>query len=161
MAVNLKLSVKITHIFSHILIYIQNDAMLHSLSGNCSICYHHSLSGAQTTISTASGICHTFIAICRYRAVGGVRNPQHTETSFNSSMIVADSNNGVTNTRCCRYSYLLSWWWVVVPPKICTAVSRENKLCNIASFWICIRILLRCTDSWTLTFWHRSFVFKF
>jgi len=31
MAVNLKLSVKITHIFSRILIYIQKDATLHSL----------------------------------------------------------------------------------------------------------------------------------
>ena len=46
--------------------------MLHSLfiSGNCSICfrwYHHPVSGAQTTVSTASGICHTVTAICRYR----------------------------------------------------------------------------------------------
>ena len=32
------------------------------LSGNCSTCfgwYHHPSSGAQTTVSTASGICHT------------------------------------------------------------------------------------------------------
>ena len=36
------------------------------LSGNCSTCfgrYHHPSSGAQTTVSTASGICHTVIAI--------------------------------------------------------------------------------------------------
>jgi len=40
------------------------------LSGNCSTCfrwYHHPSSGAQTTVSTLSGICHTVIAICRYR----------------------------------------------------------------------------------------------
>jgi hypothetical protein len=40
------------------------------LSGNCStVCgwYHHPSSGAQTTVSTASGICHTVIVICRYR----------------------------------------------------------------------------------------------
>jgi len=40
------------------------------LSGNCSTCfgwYHHPSSGPQTTVSTASGICHTVIAICRYR----------------------------------------------------------------------------------------------
>ena len=40
------------------------------LSGNCSACfrlYFHSLSGAQTTVSTASGICHTVTATCRYR----------------------------------------------------------------------------------------------
>ena len=39
------------------------------LSGNCSTCfgwYHHP-SGAQTTVSTASGICHAVTAICRYR----------------------------------------------------------------------------------------------
>jgi hypothetical protein len=32
------------------------------LSGNCSTCfgwYHHQSSGAQTTVPTASGICHT------------------------------------------------------------------------------------------------------
>jgi len=40
------------------------------LSGNCSKCfglYHHQSSGGQTTVSTASGICHTVTAICRYR----------------------------------------------------------------------------------------------
>ena len=39
------------------------------LSGNCSTCfgwYHHPSSGAQTTVSTASGICHTVTATCRY-----------------------------------------------------------------------------------------------
>jgi len=41
-------------------------------------------------------------------AVGGVRHPQHTQISSNSSTIAADSNNGVTNTRCCRYSCLRS-----------------------------------------------------
>jgi hypothetical protein len=53
-------------------LYIQQDATLHSLfiSGNCSICfgwYFHPSSGAHTTVSTASGICHTVTAICRYR----------------------------------------------------------------------------------------------
>jgi hypothetical protein len=52
--------------------YIQPDTTLHSLfiSGNCSTCfgwYIHPSSGAHTTVSTASGICHTFTAICRYR----------------------------------------------------------------------------------------------
>jgi hypothetical protein len=35
----------------------------------------------------------------------------------------AGSSNAVTNTRCCRYSCLHSWWWVVVPPDTCSAVS--------------------------------------
>ena len=52
--------------------YIQQDATLHSLfiSGNCSTCfgwYFHPSSGAHTTVSTASGICHTVAAICPYR----------------------------------------------------------------------------------------------
>ena len=38
----------------------------------------------------------------------GVRYPQHTQTSSNSSTIAAGSNNGVTNTRSCRYSCLRS-----------------------------------------------------
>jgi hypothetical protein len=38
-----------------------------------------------------------------------VRHPQHTQTGSNSSTIAADSSNGVTNTRCCRYSYMRSW----------------------------------------------------
>jgi hypothetical protein len=40
------------------------------LSRNCSTCfgwYHNPSSGAQTTVSTASGICYTVIAICRCR----------------------------------------------------------------------------------------------
>src|SRR5215470_14454853 len=41
-------------------------------------------------------------------AVGGVRHPQHTQTGSNSSTIAADSSNGITNTRCCRYSCMRS-----------------------------------------------------
>src|SRR5215475_4651764 len=57
-------------------IYIQKDATLHSLfiSGNCSTClgwYFHTSSGAHTTASTASDICHTVTAICRYRGRAG------------------------------------------------------------------------------------------
>jgi len=37
-------------------------------------------------------------------SVGCVRHPQHTQTGSNSSTIGEDSSNGVTNTRCCRYS---------------------------------------------------------
>jgi hypothetical protein len=56
----------------YIPIYIQQDAKLHSLfiPGNCSTCfgwYFHPSSGAPTTVSTASGSCHTVTAICRDR----------------------------------------------------------------------------------------------
>jgi hypothetical protein len=37
-----------------------------------------------------------------------VRHPQHTQTSSNSSTIAAGSSNGVTITRCCRYSCMRS-----------------------------------------------------
>jgi len=111
-----------------IVIYIQQDAMLHSLfiSGNCSTCfgwYPHPSSGAQTTVPTASGICHTVTAICCY--CGRVGTAQHTQTSSNSSTIAADSSNGVTDTRCCRYGCLRSWWWVGVPPETCRAIFRK------------------------------------
>jgi len=52
----------IVRIFYYI---IQQDAMLHSLSGNCSKrfgWYHHPSSGAQTAVSTAPGIFHTVTA---------------------------------------------------------------------------------------------------
>jgi len=76
----------------YIPIYTQQDAALHSLfiSGNCSTCfgwYLHPSSGAHATVSTAFGICHTVTATCR---------------------IAAGSSNGVTNTRCCRYSCMRS-----------------------------------------------------
>ena len=55
----------------YITIYIQQDATLHSLfmSGNCSTCfgwYLHPSSGTHTTVFTASGICQTVTATCRY-----------------------------------------------------------------------------------------------
>ena len=56
--------------YRFILIDILQDATLHSslISGNCSTCfgwYLHPSSGAHTTVSTASGICHTVTATCR------------------------------------------------------------------------------------------------
>ena len=46
------------------------------------------------------------------------------------------------NTRWCRYSCMRSWWWVELPPETCRAVSRQNKLRNVASCWIHIRICI-------------------
>jgi hypothetical protein len=52
-------------------IYMQQDANVTQfiISGNCSTylgLYLHPSSGAHTTVSTASGICRTVTAICRY-----------------------------------------------------------------------------------------------
>jgi hypothetical protein len=100
----------------NILMYIQQDATLHSLfyletalhvSGGTTTHYQK----RKQTVSTASGICHTVTATCRYRGRVG--------TGL-SVLWVAYA----TNTRCCRYSCLSSWFWVVVPPETCRAVSR-------------------------------------
>jgi hypothetical protein len=108
----------------YILIYIQQDAMLHSLfiSGNCSSCfgwYHHPSSGAHTTVSTASGTCQTVIATCRYR--GGVG------TGLSVLWVVYTLPTA-------------SWWWVEIPPETCRAVPEINELCNVASCWKYIRL---------------------
>jgi hypothetical protein len=91
----------------YIPIYIQQDATLHSLviSGNRSTCfgwYFHPSSGAHTTVSTASGICHIVTAIRHYCGRVGTDLSVYTQTGSNSSMIMADSSNGVKYTRCCR-----------------------------------------------------------
>jgi len=60
------------------------------LYGNRSTCfgwYYHPSSGAQTTVSTAFGICRSVTATCR---------------------LAAGNSNRMTNTRCCRYSCLRS-----------------------------------------------------
>jgi hypothetical protein len=73
---------------------MQQDAALHSLfyletalhvSGGTTT--HHQ--ERKTTLFTASGICHTVTATCRYWnwfvcVVGDVRHPQHTQTSSSS-----------------------------------------------------------------------------
>jgi hypothetical protein len=51
-------------------------------------------------------------------------HPQHTQTGSNSSTIAAESSNGATNTRCCRYSCMRSWWWVEVSLETCRVVSK-------------------------------------
>ena len=88
-------------------------------------------------------------------AVFGVRHPQHNQTGSNSSTIAADSSNGVTNTRCCRYSCMRSWWWVEVDTVVCAPddgwkyhpkhveqFPDINKLRDIASCWVYIGMLL-------------------
>jgi hypothetical protein len=57
--------------------------------------YNHPSSGAQTTIYSIWYLSYRYWYL----------------------PLAADSSNGVTNTRCCRYSCLRFWWWVVVPPK--------------------------------------------
>jgi hypothetical protein len=85
----------------YIPIYIQQDAKLHSLfiSENCSTCfgwYFHPSSVANTTVSTASGICHTVTAICRYRGRDGtglrVLHPQHSVVLAGKWLLLTAAN---------------------------------------------------------------------
>jgi hypothetical protein len=67
-------------------IYIQQDATLHSLfyletALHISGRYLHPSSEAQTTVSTASGICHTVTATCRYSRQDGVQQ-QHVQQPY-------------------------------------------------------------------------------
>ena len=118
------------NILIHLYVYIQQDATLHSLfdletalhaSGGIT----HVIRSANNCIYSIWYLSHRYCYLplswkiwnCFEWAMGGARHPQHTQTSSNSSTIVAGSSNGVTNTRCCIYSCLRSWWWVWYHPK--------------------------------------------
>ena len=77
-------------------VYLYLETALH-VSGGA----FHPSSGAHTTVSTASGICHTVTAICRYRGRAGI----HLQYFH-------DSSKGMTSTRCCRYICLRSLCWM-------------------------------------------------
>ena len=72
-------------------------------------------------------------------AVGDVSHPQSTQTGSNSSTIAADISNGVANTTCCRCALDDGW---KCHPKHVEQFPNTNKLCNSASCWIYIGILL-------------------
>ena len=44
--------------------------------------------------------------------------------TLHSLFISGNCSNGVTNIRCCRYSFMRSWPWVEVLPETCRAVFR-------------------------------------
>ena len=111
------------HIYIYIYIYIQQDATLHSLFYFIwKLLYMFRVVPSPIIRSTNKCIYSIWYLSHRYCylplswkswnrfecAVGGVRHPQHTQTSSNSSTIATDSSNGVTNTRCCRYTCLCS-----------------------------------------------------
>jgi hypothetical protein len=130
----------------YISVNIQQEATLHNLfiSGNCSTCFgwhFHPSSGANKTVSTPSGICHTVTAICRYRGRVGtglsvlwVAYTTHsTQTGSNSVWQIPDA---VDTVLCppddgCKYH-----------PKHVEQFPDINKLWNVASCWKYIGILL-------------------
>jgi hypothetical protein len=124
------------------------------MSGNCSTCfgwYFHPSSGTHTTVSTASGTCHTVTAICRYRGRVG--------TGL-SVLWVAYANHSTLKpvSALPRKRQIAVTVWqipdavdrVVCAPDDGWKYHRKhveqfpdvNKLCNVTSCWIYIGILL-------------------
>jgi len=99
----------------NVLIYIKLDATLHSLFYLETVLH---VSVGTPIIRSANNCIYSIWDLshrCCYLplswfecAVGVVRHTQHTQISSNNSTIAANNNNGVTNTRCCRYSCLRS-----------------------------------------------------
>ena len=105
-------------------IIIQKDPMLHSLL--CLETALHVLGGTTTHHQECIQLYLQHLVFVRLLLL--------------PAAIVPGGSNHLTNTRSHRYSCMCSWWWVEVPPETCRAVSRYNKLCNIASCWIYIRM---------------------
>jgi hypothetical protein len=84
-------------------IYIQQDATLHSfiISGNCSTCF-------EWYFHPSSNNCIYSIWYMSHRYCYLPLQRQIEITLLLPAAIAADSSNGVTNTRCCRYSCLRS-----------------------------------------------------
>jgi len=140
----------------YIPIYIQQDATLDSLfiSGNCSTCfgwYFHPSSGAHTTVSTASCICHTVTAICRYRgrvwtglsvlwvayATHSTLKPVPTFPRQRQIAVTVRQIPDAVDTVVCAPDD--GWKY---NPKHVEQFPDINKLCNDASGWPYIGILL-------------------
>ena len=62
---------------------------------------------------------------------GGIstHHQEHTQLYLQHLVLVKPlllRSNGLTSTRCCRYSCVCSWWWVEIPPETCRAVFRSK-----------------------------------
>jgi hypothetical protein len=137
---------KVRRSFDDIPIYAQQDATLHSLSGNCSTCfgwYLHQSSGAHTTVSTASGICHTVTATCRGRGRVG--------TQF---QLFHDSHDSHHQERIQLYlQHLVFVAPLLLPAEVVEALERSSNSFAIATIAI-IRSAYNCIYSiWYLS--HR------
>jgi len=92
---------------NNILIYIQQDATLHSLFY------------LKTTLLVSAGT----ITHHQERKQLYLQHLIFVRPLLLPASIAAGSSSGVTNTRCCRYSCLRFWWWVMILPETCRAVS--------------------------------------
>jgi hypothetical protein len=85
----------------NILIYIQQDATLHSLF----------------YLETALHVSGGTPSHHQERKQLYLQHLVFVRPLLKPAAIAEGSNNGVTNTRCCRYSCLCTWWWVGYHPK--------------------------------------------
>ena len=95
-------------------IIVQQDATIYSLLYFCKLIYMFRVVPPSIIRSTYN---------CNYSIV------EEMERSSNSSTIAEGSRHGLTNARCCNYSYMCSWWWVEVPHETCRAVYRNIINC--------------------------------
>ena len=65
-----------------------------------------------------------------------------------SSTTVAGTIKGLTKYPMLYIQFMSSWWWAEKAPETCRAFHR-NILCNVGSFWLYLKIRLRCKDPWT------------
>ena len=112
------------------------------LSRNCCTYfgwYLHTSSRAQTTVSTASGIYRNVIATCRFRGrvTTGLSVLWVAYATHSTLKQIPDAVDTDVCTPDDGWKYHL---------KHVEQFPNTNKLCNVASCWIYIRILLRYTD---------------
>jgi hypothetical protein len=117
-----------------IYVYIQQVATLHSLfiSGNCSTCfgwYFHPSSEAHTNVSTASGICHTVTALCRYRGrVGTSLNVLWVAYATHSTFKLVPMRMRNVSDTTCKENNKTPVHSVICFPKIVTHMGKQGKV---------------------------------
>jgi hypothetical protein len=89
------------------------------------------------TVNTASGIFQTFTAACRYRERVGT--------------IAAGNSKGLTSTLCCTYSFWAPDDGRRNRLKHVEHFTEINKLCSVASCWLCLEIYLGLCFWWNLS----------
>jgi hypothetical protein len=104
-----------------ICVYIQQDATLHSLL-YLEIDLHFS-GGTSTHHQEHKHLYLRHMIFVTPLLLSATIFKELELVCSNSSTIAADSSNGVTNNRCCRYRCMRSWWWVDIPPESYRAVS--------------------------------------
>jgi hypothetical protein len=120
-------------------IYIQQDTTLHIsfTSGNCSTCfgwYFHPSSGARTTVCTASGICHTVTAICRYRGRVGTGLSVLWDCGFESRRMHGCVS--FVSVTCCQVKVSETAWSLVQRnPTNCGMSECEHEASLMRTTW--------------------------